>query len=124
MPRIAAFLAALLVAAAPLLSPAARAESLACQTVNGQTMCMRGSGSMSCQTVNGQTLCQQGSGALSCQTVNKRTVCSTDPKGMPAPEALPQLSPDLKGSFDQDVTVEQDGGKLRVRAGGVDVRIE
>ena len=93
-------------ATALLLSPAARAESLSCQTVNGQTMCMRGSGS------------------LSCQTVNKRTVCSTDPKDVPGPEALPQRPPDLKGSLDQDVTVEQDGGKLRVRAGGVDVRIE
>lgn len=122
MPQIAALLA--VAATALLLSPAARAESLSCQTVNGQTMCMRGSGSLSCQTVNGQTLCQQGSGSLSCQTVNKRTVCSTDPKDVPGPEALPQRPPDLKGSLDQDVTVEQDGGKLRVRAGGVDVRIE
>jgi hypothetical protein len=129
MARIAALLtAALPVAFAavllllPVAVPVAQAESLACQTVNGQTTCMRGSGSLSCQTVNGQTLCNQG--PLNCRTVNKRTVCSTDPNDSPSAEAVPQLPPDLKGFMDEDVTVKQENGKLRVRAGGVDVRIE
>ena len=129
MARIAAFLTATLPAAfaavllfLPVAVPVAQAESLSCQTVNGQTTCMRGSGSLSCQTVNGQTLCNQGS--LSCRTVNKRTVCSTDPKDSPSAEAMPQLPPDLKGFMDEDITVKQEGGKLRVRGGGVDVRIE
>jgi len=129
MARIAAFLTATLPAAfaavllfLPVAVPVAQAESLSCQTVNGQTTCMRGSGTLSCQTVNGQTLCNQG--PLSCRTVNKRTVCSTDPKDSPSAEAMPQLPPDLKGFMDEDVTVKQEGGKLRVRGGGVDVRIE
>ena len=129
MARIAAFLTATLPAAfaavllfLPVAVPVAQAESLSCQTVNGQTTCMRGSGSLSCQMVNGQTLCNQG--PLSCRTVNKRTVCSTDPKDSPSAEAMPQLPPDLKGFMDEDVTVKQEGGKLRVRGGGVDVRIE
>lgn len=129
MARIAALLtAALPVAVAavllflPVAVPVAQAESLSCQTVNGQTTCMRGSGSLSCQTVNGQTLCNQG--PLNCRTVNKRTVCSTDPNDSPSAEAMPQLPPDLKGFMGEDVTVKQENGKLRVRAGGVDVRIE
>ena len=123
MPRTAA-LFAVAGTAVLLLLPVAKAETLACQTVNGQTMCMRGSGSMSCQTTNGQTICNQGSGSLSCQTVNKRTVCSTDPNSTPSVKELPQLPSDLKGYLNQEVTVEQDGGKLRVRAGGVDIQID
>ncbi len=129
MARIAAFLTSSLPAAfaavllfLPGAVPVAQAESLSCQTVNGQTTCMRGSGSLSCQTVNGQTLCNQG--PLNCRTVNKRTVCSTDPKDSPSAEAIPQIPPDLKGFMDEDIIVKQEGGKLRVRGGGVDVRIE
>jgi hypothetical protein len=41
-----------LCAAAP-----ARADSLSCTTVNGQTHCARGSSSTSCVTINGHTEC-------------------------------------------------------------------
>ena len=34
-----------------------QAESLSCQTVNGKTVCMRGSGTLSCVTQNGRTRC-------------------------------------------------------------------
>ena len=42
-----------LCAAAP-----ARADSLSCTTVNGQTHCARGSSSTSCVTINGHTECR------------------------------------------------------------------
>ena len=113
--------AALLAAATALfaLLPGARAETLACQTVNGQTMCLRGSGSLSCQSVNGQTLCRQGPGALHCRTAGERTVCSDE-----AAAAPPPLPPDAAEPSGREVSVMQDGGRLQVRAGGVEVRID
>ncbi|HYH17231.1 MAG TPA: hypothetical protein VD995_01320 [Azospirillum sp.] len=117
-----ALAAAALLAAAP---PAAEAGTLACQTVNGQTVCTQGSGSLACQTVNGQTTCLEGPGVLSCQTVNGQTTCSTsrDTAARPAPPRLPwPLTPE--GGSSQDVTVEQRNGKLHVRAGGVDVLLD
>jgi hypothetical protein len=52
----------LLAVVAPVLLCAAvaapvQADSLACQTVNGKTVCMRGSGTLSCVTLNGRTRC-------------------------------------------------------------------
>lgn len=52
----------LLALAAPALlilavSAPVQADSLSCQTVNGKTVCMRGSGTLSCVTHNGRTRC-------------------------------------------------------------------
>jgi hypothetical protein len=118
---IALSAAALLIGA----PPAAQAGTLACQTVNGQTVCTQGSGSLACQTVNGKTTCLEGPGVLSCQTVNGQTTCTTtrDTAARPAPPSLPwPLGPEAGGS--QDVTVEQRNGKLHVRAGGVEVDLD
>lgn len=43
--------------ALPFLAAPVHAESLACQTVNGKTVCLRGSGTLNCVTVNGATRC-------------------------------------------------------------------
>ncbi|CAO3443461.1 hypothetical protein [Azospirillum argentinense] len=76
----------------------AAAENLACQTVNGKTVCSRGSGSLSCQTVNDRTTCVTGPGALTCETVNGHTACRRGPsqpdlKPMPMPPMPPQAAP-------------------------------
>ena len=80
MLRIAFSLAAALVLVAALAAPArAASESTSCQTINGQTVCIHGSGanavsSLNCQTVNGHTVCT-GSNGLRCETVNGRLTC-------------------------------------------------
>lgn len=58
---------------APHAQAASRAES--CQTINGQTLCLRSSAgtslSLSCQTTDGNTVCV-GSGGLRCESVQRR----------------------------------------------------
>ncbi|MFP5516943.1 MAG: hypothetical protein ACLGJC_28155 [Alphaproteobacteria bacterium] len=84
-PMILAFVAPALlsmVAAAP-----AQAASLACQTVDGKTVCMRGSGTLSCVTLDGRTRC---------------SATPSDPRSEVVPEADIQLlprpvAPDLRG---------------------------
>ncbi|HYG85470.1 MAG TPA: hypothetical protein VD978_04360 [Azospirillum sp.] len=89
----------------------AGAENLACQTVNGQTVCARGPGTLECRTVNGRTDCTHTPAGPSaappspCETRQGRTVC----------RVLPGMS--------EDVIVERKDGRVRVRTGGVDVDV-
>src|SRR5918911_2950931 len=69
---IMAALAAVLIFSSFAVS--SHAEALSCQTINGQTICLRGSGSLSCQTINGNTTCV-GSNGLRCDTVKGRLTC-------------------------------------------------
>lgn len=108
----------LLAAGAALLAQLvpAQAESLACQTVNGQTVCMRGSGTLSCQTVNGRTTCSSTPGEASAEMPS-----------MPPMPSMPSMPPMAMPSMPMpggDVIVQQQDGSLRVRVGGVDVRID
>ncbi len=69
----------------------AQALSLACQTVNGKTVCMRGSGTLSCVTQDGRTRC---------------SATPSDPQSEIVPDADIQLlprpvSPDLRGFLDR-----------------------
>lgn len=100
-------LAVLLLAASP---QAAKAEAIACQTVNGKTVCSRGQGSLACQTVNGNTSCATGPSALTCDTVNGSTTCRRGPaqpdlKPMPPlampPMTMPTMPPDMKHGLDR-----------------------
>ncbi|HEV7370225.1 hypothetical protein [Arenibaculum sp.] len=52
---VAAAAASLMIA---LAAAPARAESIACQTVNGVTHCLEGNGSISCVTINGKSSCR------------------------------------------------------------------
>jgi hypothetical protein len=88
-----------------LLSHPATAESLACQTVNGKTMCVEGSGTLACQTVNGRTTCTHSPTQTLCDTRNGKVVCP----GMP--------------SIGGDVVVDTRNGRVRVRTGNVDVDV-
>ncbi len=103
----------------------AEAESLACQTVNGKTACMHGSGSLSCQTVNGRTTCRHGPGTMNCRTNGDRTDCSSDSEILP--HAFPYMDPfvvPMPGVPNEDLSIEQDEDGLRIRAGGLDLRIQ
>jgi hypothetical protein len=84
VPLAAAATAALFITAAVPLLPASAAcaasESLSCQTINGRTVCVHGSGanassSLSCRTINGNTVCN-GSGGLHCATIGGRFTCN------------------------------------------------
>ncbi|WP_448203303.1 hypothetical protein [Azospirillum sp. sgz302134] len=99
--------AVLLLTASP---QTASAENLACQTVNGKTVCSRGQGSLACQTVNDKTTCITGPGTLTCETINDKTTCRRGPaphdlKPMPMPPmtmpSLPPLPHEAKPTPDQ-----------------------
>ncbi|WP_431857874.1 hypothetical protein [Azospirillum sp.] len=100
-------LLALPLLAMPLAAKPAAAENLACQTVNGHTTCVEGSGSLSCQTVNGRTTCSH--------SPNQRVVCDTR-KGQNACPSMPALN--------DDVVVDTSNGRVRVRTGGVTVDLD
>lgn len=114
MPKIAALLFAVAGVASLAGSPA-RAESLACQTVNGQTTCLQGSGTLSCRTVNGRTTC----------TAEPSTSALPAPTRPPA--AVPAVPPDLPDIRDmlsrQGLSIRQDG-TMHIRTDGLDLDIE
>ena len=99
---------ALLIAAGGILltsfSPV-RAESLACQTVNGETVCMR------------------GSGTLICETINDLTRCRSEP-ARPLDQEIPLPPLPFLVNPSDDIVIEQNGTRLRVGAGGVEVHID
>jgi len=91
----------------------AGAETSACQTVNGQTVCMQGSGTMSCTTINGRTTCT-GTGPLS------RTETPPD-----LTQEMPTLPSDwLKNMNGPDVSIRQDGSGMHIQTGGLDLHLE
>ena len=129
----------LLASLAPFAPGSAAADSLSCQTTNGRTLCVHGTGSMnlSCSTVNGRTECSAGNRRLDCRTSGNRTDCEAvadDTTAAPPPrgprQAMPRL-PDgmtLPGVPQQmyaaPVEIRQNGQRLRVRAGGVDIDLD
>lgn len=96
MPKLPPKPLTILTLVAPVLLFAAmaapvQAESLACQTVNGKTVCMRGSGTLSCVTLHGRTRC---------------SATSSDPQPEVVPDAethqLPRpVTPDLRGLLER-----------------------
>lgn len=122
-------LAAIPLAVAILLgiAPPANAEVRNCVTINGETRCSDGQQSLSCSTINGRTTCLQGPGRLSCRSIGGETTCTASPGQDPTAE--PQIEPpdedeDFEEALDRDVMILRDGTDLRVRAGGVDIRID
>ncbi|MBY6261047.1 hypothetical protein EI613_03785 [Azospirillum sp. 412522] len=96
MPKLPPKLLTILALVAPVLlfaamTAPARADSLSCQTVNGKTVCMRGSGTLSCVTLHGRTRCSA-------------TSSEAQPEADPDAEAhrLPRpVAPDLHGLLDR-----------------------
>lgn len=74
--------------------------------------------SLICQSVKGRTTCLQGSGSLSCVTIDGHTECRRDEDMAPEAGAVP----DDLGKDDDPLVLRQDG-RLHIRAGGVDVRV-
>jgi len=93
----------------PLFTGTASAENLACQTVNGQTVCVEGPGALACRSVNGRTSCTHSPNQrVVCDTRQGRTACPSVP--------IPQVG--------EDVVVDTRGGRVTVRAGGVVVDLD
>ncbi len=95
------------------LPATAGAENLACQTVNGKTVCSRGPGALSCQTVNDKTTCMTGPGVLTCETVNGNTTCRRgappqDLKPLPMPPLHPQTHPTPDAPFGRNFPFEEE----------------
>ena len=88
------FLALLLLAAAP-----AAAENLACQTVNGKTTCVEGSGTLACRTVNGKTTCTHTPEQRVCEVKDGRVLC---PSGREVSVDLPRSRARLIEEFEKD----------------------
>ncbi|CAO3425550.1 hypothetical protein [Azospirillum endophyticum] len=96
MPKLPPKLPMILTIVAPALlfmgvAAPVQADSLACQTVNGKTVCMRGSGTLSCVTQDGRTRC---------------SATPSDPQSEVVPDAdiyrLPRpVAPDLRGLLDR-----------------------
>ena len=84
---------ALFLAAPTLPFPAepARADSLACQTVNGKTVCLRGSGTLNCVTVDGETRC-------SATSADTQAAMVPDAEAYPLPRPI---APDLRGFLER-----------------------
>lgn len=132
MPRVTILLFAAAVAAHPL---AAQGASSVCRTVNGHSVCSQSGEGLTCQTVNGRTQCLSGPGTMRCDSVNGRTACTATPHPEEALPALPDDRPEgwgaLPGMPDTPnipgagggVAVERDAQGLRVRAGGLDLRL-
>jgi len=130
MPRMKPLLLAAGIAAVVAIQPPAlHAASSVCRTVNNRTVCSQNGEGLSCQTVNGKTHCLNGPGTLRCETTDGRTACATTPDGRGQAEAgddrsdvpVPVL-PD-PGVSGHDLSIEHDGQGLRVRAGGLDLRL-
>lgn len=118
---LAAGLAAAAAVVVAAIQPATlQAASSVCRTVNNRTVCSQSGEGLSCQTVNGRTHCLSGPGTLRCETIDGRTACTATPDDLSdVPLPLPP-DPGLSG---RDLSIERDGQGLRVRAGGLDVRL-
>lgn len=126
-------------AAAVAIQPAAlQAASSVCRTVNNRTVCSQSGEGLSCQTVNGKTHCLSGPGTLRCETIDGRTACTTTPASRGDGRGQAESGDDLSdvpvpvpadpglsdpGWSGRDLSIERDGQGLRVRAGGLDVRL-
>lgn len=89
-PMILAFAAPVLLSTALIAAPA-QAVSLACQTVDGKTVCMRGSGTLSCVTLDGRTRCSATPSDLQSEVVP-----DADIQLLPRP-----VAPDLRRFLDR-----------------------
>jgi hypothetical protein len=133
----------------PVSAPA-KADSLSCQSVNGDTLCT-GSGGLSCRTVAGRMACAPGSSG-SCKSEGDRIICrngtltqtfrTKPPKGDdPAEGDTGELSPQPENSRDrntagrqrlsirqgphqQSLSIEQNGQELHIQNGAVDLTLE
>ncbi|MBW7851975.1 MAG: hypothetical protein H3C38_15890 [Rhodospirillales bacterium] len=109
------------------IAPSAYAQARSCVTINGETRCSEGQQSLSCSTVNGRTTCLEGPGRLDCRSINGETTCTASPE--PAdPTETPNADDEddfvEEEAIDSEATIHRDGTGLRVRAGGVDIRID
>ena len=108
-------------------SGAVQAESLSCQSINGNINCA-GRGAMSCQTVNGRTTCVGGNGAIVQQfgsaprsapmLVPDEAVPDDDgpdEEAIPMPRSRGRMQIERRGPAGW-MTIERDGSRLRLRS--------
>ncbi|MBK1656809.1 hypothetical protein [Paracraurococcus ruber] len=94
----------------------ARAETLRCQSVNGNVTCA-GSGAASCQRVDGRTVCTSGQGGI-----------VQEFGGRPDAEAARRLAErrlriERQGPAGA-LTLEREGGRLRLRTDRLDLDVD
>lgn len=94
----------------------AQAETLRCQSVNGNVNCA-GSGAVSCQTVNGRTICVSRNGDV-VQAFGSHGAPDTDPgepeDDAPAPDLHQQV--EIRGPGGHRMSVRRDGSALHFRS--------
>ncbi len=97
----------------------ASAETMRCQSVNGNLNCA-GSSGVSCQTVNGKTVCVSGHGDVVQSFGNGSSASSSedadhpdDGKSEPAPVIHQRL--EQHGPANQMMLLERDASKIRLR---------
>ncbi|MDO9708140.1 hypothetical protein [Paracraurococcus lichenis] len=100
-----------------LCTAPAFAESLRCQSVNGNVTCA-GSGGASCQRVDGRTVCVSGDGGVVQEFGGQR----------PDAEALRQrmqrrLQVERQGPAG-NLSIEREGGRLRLRSDRLDLDLD
>lgn len=90
----------------------ASAETMRCQSVNGNLNCA-GSSGVSCQTVNGQKVCVSGHGGV-VQSFGKTSDDSADDEGLDdAPPMKQHL--EQRDSRGRTMLLDRDGSKLHFR---------
>lgn len=126
--------------AAALSFGPAMAETLRCRSVNGNTTCS-GSGAVSCQTINGRTTCISGGGGIVQQFGGTPAPPSIEPHVEPDDEAEPdpraerpplrrrpggsnRLSIERRGPQGSWLSLEREGGRLRVRTENLAVDLD
>jgi len=103
-------------AALPLLfsvSPSHAAESACQTTTDGNTNCSS-DGALSCQTINGKTSCVSGKDARSVEAKPDDNDDNDGDSAPPRRAARPR-------AFNKQVTVDQNGRRVRIENGKVDI---
>jgi hypothetical protein len=100
----------------------ASAETLRCQSVNGNVNCT-GSGGYACQTVNGHKVCTSGHGDVvqsfggaDASGWSGQAVIPGD-DGTGSDEAVPEPMVKPRGDHDRSLWLQQDGMQLHIRTG-------
>jgi len=106
------------VAALPFLfavSPSHAADS-ACQTTTGGNTVCSGEGALSCQTINGKTTCLTGKDGKSVELRHREESDGDDGDDAPARKSARSRLPN------KQVTVDQNGRRVHIENGNVDVQ--
>lgn len=122
--RLAAAVSGAAILGTVVLSGSAWAGNLSCQTVNGHTLCLHGSGSMRCTTVGDRTDCYLDAGSAALPDLSRPRPVRPPLPGLPGPSE-PQVRPAIPDPLSPGGGVEVERGPdgLRVRVDGLEVRM-